>query len=524
MQDFHFTLHHIPGKSNSKADILSRRPGFEKGVNDNDDITLLPEHLFSHDTDQPEPLSLRLVEYELTPIHFLDRILRVQNNLDGVVKKMLDKKDINWKTLEDGTITFKDRVYVPIDKKLRGDIISQHHDTPLTGHYGRFKTVENITRDYWWPTIHRDVQTYVNGCETCQRTKSHRIPSKTPLHPFDPPSRPWEVITVDLVGPLPECQGYNAILTIVDWSTKATKFEPTHLELTSEGFAKILRDRVVRDHGLPRRIIHDRDTCFMSKYMTDLFRLLGTKQNPSTAYHPQTDGQTERMNQTLEQYLHIFIEFCQDDWKEWLSLAEFSYNDSKHAATQQTPFFLNYGQHPWKGDDVRREARNESAGQFAERMKHIREEANAALRQSAERMKTAYDKHARPSIEYAEGDKVYLEATNIKTHRPSKKLDDKRYGPFKIVKKVGKTAYKLQLPEHWPAVHPVFNECYLTLYHPPVYPNQQKPPPPPPVEIEGAIEYDVETVFHANNVTKCNTLYTGKDTHERTTLGNQSLI
>src|SRR5580698_1439513 len=232
---------------------------------------------------------------------------------------------------------------------------------------------------------------YVDGCETCQRTKAHRIPSKTPLHPFDPPSRPWEVITVDLVGPLPECQGYNAILTIVDWSTKATKFEPTHLELTSEGFAKILRDRVVRDHGLPRRIIHDRDTRFMSKYMTDLFRLLGTKQNPSTAYHPQTDGQTERMNQTLEQYLRIFIEFRQDDWKEWLSLAEFSYNDSKHAATQQTPFFLNYGQHPWKGDDVRREARNESAGQFAERMKHIREEANAALRQSAERMKTAYD-------------------------------------------------------------------------------------------------------------------------------------
>jgi hypothetical protein len=110
-------------------------------------------------------------------------------------------------------------------------------------------------------------------------------------------------------------------------------------------------------------------------------------------------------------------------------------------------------------------------------------------------MKTAYDKHARPSIEYAEGDKVYLEATNIKTHRPSKKLDDKRYGPFKIVKKVGKTAYELQLPEHWPAVHPVFNECYLTLYHPPVYPNQQKPPPPPPVEIEGATEYDVETVL-----------------------------
>jgi hypothetical protein len=172
-------------------------------------------------------------------------------------------------------------------------------------------------------------------------------------------------------------------------------------------------------------MIHDRDTRFVSKYITELFGLLGIKQNPSTAYHPQTDGQTERMNQIVEQYLRIFINYRQDDWKEWLPMAEFSYNNSVHAATQQTPFFINYGQHPWTGEDTRREVRNESATEFANRMKKVRQEAKAALRQAAERMKDQYDKHARPSIEYSPGDKVYLESTNLKTNRPSKKLDDK---------------------------------------------------------------------------------------------------
>jgi RNase H-like domain found in reverse transcriptase/Reverse transcriptase (RNA-dependent DNA polymerase)/Integrase zinc binding domain/Chromo (CHRromatin Organisation MOdifier) domain len=497
LQEFHFTLHHIPGKQNSKADILSRRPGFEKGTDDNDDTTLLPPVLFSTtdtiETD-PEPLLLQRISHELAPITFLPRILRSRNNLDERVKKMINRKESGWKTLDDGTMTFKDRVYVPKDKTLRGDIISQFHDNPLSGHYGHFKTAERILRDYWWPSLHHDIKTYVDGCETCQRTKAHRIPAKTPLHPFEPPSRPWEVVTIDLIGPLPECQGYNAVFTIVDWFSKSVKFEPAHLELKSEGCARILRDRVIRDHGLPRRMIHDRDTRFVSKYITELFGLLGIKQNPSTAYHPQTDGQTERMNQIVEQYLRIFINYRQDDWKEWLPMAEFSYNNSVHAATQQTPFFINYGQHPWTGEDTRREVRNESATEFANRMKKVRQEAKAALRQAAERMKDQYDKHARPSIEYSPGDKVYLESTNLKTNRPSKKLDDKRLGPFEVVKKVGPAAYKLKLPSTWPAIHPQFNEQYLSPHKPAQYRNQQNPPPPPPIEVEEGIEYAVESI------------------------------
>jgi transposase InsO family protein len=165
----------------------------------------------------------------------------------------------------------------------------------------------------------------------------------------------------------------------VDWLTKAVKFEPTHIELNSPGFARILGDRVIRDHGMFKKIIHDRDTRFTSAYTRDLLTLLGSEQNPSTAYHPQTDGQSERANQTVEQYLRIFIDYHQDDWKEWLALAEFSYNNSTHAATKNSPFFLNHGFHPWTGEDSRREVKNESAAQFATRMKKIHKDATSAL-------------------------------------------------------------------------------------------------------------------------------------------------
>jgi len=189
----------------------------------------------------PESLFISQI-VQIKPITFLPRILQSQQNLDPNVRILITKHDSNFKTLEDRTISYKDLTYVPLDQTLQGDIISYHHDTPLSGHYGQFKTTENILHNYWWPNIHHDVKQYISGCETCQCTKPHRIPHKTPLHPFEPLTQPWEVITVDLIGPLPECQGYNAILTIIDWFTKAVKFEATHLELNSEGFARILQD------------------------------------------------------------------------------------------------------------------------------------------------------------------------------------------------------------------------------------------------------------------------------------------
>jgi len=166
-----------------------------------------------------------------------------------------------------------------------------------------------------------------------------------PLHPHEAPSQPWEVITLDLLRPLPMSNRYNAILIIVNRLTKHVKFEAMHVELTTEGFVKTLRDRVFCNHGLLRKVIHDHDPQFVNKYIKSLFDLLGIKQNASTAFHPITEGQTERINQDIEEYLHIFVNQQQDNWDEWLLITEFCHNDREHSATKQMPFFLNTGQH-----------------------------------------------------------------------------------------------------------------------------------------------------------------------------------
>lgn len=222
--------------------------------------------------------------------------------------------------------------------------------------------------------------------------------------------------------------------------------------------------------------------------------LLGIERNPSTAYHPITDGQTERINQEIEQYLRIFINERQNDWADWLSMAQFAYNNKVHSSTGYSPFFLNYGQHPYKGTEPRTKAANKSATDFKAELEEAGREATATLKKAAEDMKRYYDKGKQPAKQYKAGDKVYVEGKNITTTRPTKKLDDKRYGPFKVLKKVRSSTYKLDLPKTWKAIHPVFNETLLTPFHEPAFPNQKKPSPPPAVEVEGSPEYEVETI------------------------------
>ena len=231
-----------------------------------------------------------------------------------------------------------------------------------------------ITCNYWWPGIRYDVKRYVSACDTCQRIKPHRAKLNAPLHPNEVPAAPWEIVSSDLIGELPESQGHNAICVFVDRFSKQIHLVPTSTDLSSEGMAKLYRDHIFRLHGIPRKFIHDRGTQYELRFMKELYKLLGIEGNPSTAYHPQTDGQTERVNQEVEIYLRAFVNHHQSDWVEWLALAEFAYNNRKHSSTKQSPFFVNYGQHPYQETSPKWESNNESAQDFAQWMASVHKE------------------------------------------------------------------------------------------------------------------------------------------------------
>ena len=176
---------------------------------------------------------------------------------------------------------------------------------------------------------------------------------------------------VDLIGELPASSGFNAICVFVDRFSKQIHMIPTTTKLTAEGMARLYCDHVFCLHGLPKKIIHDRGTQFDAQMMKELYHLLHIEGNPSTAYHPQTDGQTERINQELEQYLRLYVNHRQSDWAEWLALAEFAYNNREHSATKMSPFYITSGIHPMDFLPASTASANLPAEEFAMHMKNV---------------------------------------------------------------------------------------------------------------------------------------------------------
>ncbi|GJP83868.1 hypothetical protein CLOP_g13969 [Closterium sp. NIES-67] len=202
------------------------------------------------------------------------------------------------------------------------------------------------TRNYYWPNMADDVRKYVSSCTICQIMKSSHQRAAGLLQPLDPPERPWQHVTMDYVTGLPaDPSGNDAILVVVDRLTKMAHFIACQQTITAEQTAQLFIANVIRLHGLPSAIISDRDPKFTSNFWRHLWDQFGTKLQFSSAYHPQTDGQTERVNQTMEQLIRTT---CTDPstWEKSLPLLEFAYNNATSATTNHSPFFLNYGQDP----------------------------------------------------------------------------------------------------------------------------------------------------------------------------------
>jgi len=209
---------------------------------------------------------------------------------------------VEWSE-DDGVLRFRGKIYVPWNSDLRRQIISLCHDTKVAGHPRCWKTLELVFRNYWWPQMSRYIGQYVSTCDLCLRTKPIRQAPVSELHPLRIPDSRWNTLSVDFVVELPLSSRHDAVMTVIDSVSKRAHFIPTHMTVTAEGAARLFLHQVWKLHGLPKHVVLDCGPQFITRFTKELYQLLGIKLASSTAWHPQTNGQTERVNQELDQYL-----------------------------------------------------------------------------------------------------------------------------------------------------------------------------------------------------------------------------
>jgi len=460
---FDFILKHVAGTKMGKADGLSRRSDWKIGVDKDNSNQVFIKDNWIHNMYE--------VVVEGSEVDILEKIKKARSKNEDVVRVVEEMKKAGVKELRgdewkiEGELVLKEeKVYVPKDEELRVEVIRLHHDVLAAGHEGRWKTVELVTRNYWWPGVTRDVGKYVEGCDLCQRMKNRTEEPAGKLKLSKVPKKPWSHLTVDFITKLLVVAGKDAVLVVCDRLSKMTHFVATTEGISVEGLARLFWDNVWKLHGLPESVVSDRGPQFIAELTKELNRMLGIKTKLSTAFHPQTDGQTKRMNQELEQYLQFFIEHRQKDWPEWMAAAEFAINNKVHTATKVSLFIANYGREMRMGGDIRRKGKVESATEFVQRMKRIHEKAEAALRKTQEEMKRYVNRGRKETEEWKKGDQVLLSTKDLVfKERPSKKLTERYVGLYAIEEVVSSNAVKLKLPSLM-RIHPVVNVSRIVHY------------------------------------------------------------
>ncbi|GAW05938.1 Retrotransposable element Tf2 155 kDa protein type 1 [Lentinula edodes] len=505
---FDFIIEHRPGRLSNGPDGLSRRPDHEEGKeHDNKNQVLLDnKRVWRCCRVMLQPYQFVVKVGEIAEVEDDSKILeriRVASPKDTKLEAVFNKEHADgliqrrlkeWEVI-DRVVYFRGLVSVPNDPDIKHQILELYHDSIPAGHPGEAATLAAVMRNYRWPRMAEYVKQYVSGCETCQLNKPRRQRPFGKLQTTEIPEGPWQFITVDFIGPLPESNGYDFIMVVVDRFLKRAHFLPCNSTITAEGAADLFMERIWCLHGTPRKVLSDRGPQFISKFLARIYERMGIKRSLSTAYHAQTDGQTERVNQDLEVYLRIFVNYYQDDWSRWLPFAEFAQSNCHHTAIGTTPFFAEYGYHPTFSIDPVSNQRVPKADNHLDQIHQVQRNIQSMLEIAAERMKRFYDEWKEDAPQYQPGDKVFLERTDLHSLRPSHKLDHKRYGPYTIQEKISDSAYKIRIPSHW-RVHDVFHVSSMIPVNKDTIIGRIQPPPPPVFLYEdGTEEREVEQIL-----------------------------
>ncbi|CEP11874.1 hypothetical protein [Parasitella parasitica] len=319
--DYNFQIVYRPGKQNAAADALSRKDRPIEGESDSrkgtTPMVLLPPELFINSIQT----SINLNQASSSLVQTIKMHLPTDKTFGLIVKAFEEnksKEENNDYYLQPGLLFYKNKsLCIPDSEEIKKIILEQCHDSPTAGYFGITKTYERVAREYYWPDLRSDI-----------------------------PEKPCTSIFMDFITQLPPSDNYTAICVIADRFTKKAIFLPTHNSIDAEGACDLLLQHLFCHYGFPADIVSDRGVTFTLKFTTSLLKIFNIKQNMSTAFHPQTDGQTERINSILEQYLRCYIKYHQSDWSKFLCIAQIACNPTKHSTTGVTPHFANYDYEP----------------------------------------------------------------------------------------------------------------------------------------------------------------------------------
>ncbi|KAK1429741.1 hypothetical protein QVD17_11959 [Tagetes erecta] len=442
IKDYDCEIHYHPGKANVVADALSRK-------------------------EKHEPIRVKACQLIITP-GVMEEIRRAQVealNEDQIKAERMIGKEIELTENTYGVKTIYGKIWVPRFGEIRKGVLDEAHKSRYSIHPGGTKMYQDLKRDYWWPGMKREVEAYVSKCLTCLQVKAEHQKQYGKIQPLEVPEWKWEHITMDFITKLPRTpKGYDTIWVVVDRLTKSAHFLPIKEAISSEKLAEEFIKEVVTRHGMPVSIVSDRDTRFTSKFWKKFHEEMGTRLHISSAYHPQTDGQSERTIQTLEDMLRACVLEFGGSWDSHLPLAEFSYNNSYHASIKMPPFEMLYGRRCrtpicWGEIGQRELGSLEIVEATTEKLEKIKE----CMKAAKDRQKSYADKR-RKDIVFQVGDKVMLKVSpwkGIIRFRKRGKLSPRYIGPFKIVARVGDVAYRLDLPEELSGIHPTFHVSHL---------------------------------------------------------------
>ncbi|KAD3067059.1 hypothetical protein E3N88_34939 [Mikania micrantha] len=442
LNDYDCDIRYHPGKANVVADALSRKERIK------------PTRVRALSLTIQSSLIPRIREAQKTALqegHYKEESLRG-----------MDKQ---FKVTDDDVSYFMNRIWVPTLDNLRQIILDEAHKSRYSIHPGADKMYQDLKGYYWWPGMKKDIALYVGKCLNCSKVKTeHQKPSGLLQQP-EIPQWKWEQISMDFITKLPRTVGgYDTIWVIVDRLTKSAHFLPIREDYKMEKLSSIYIKEVVSRHGVPLSIISDRDSRFTSRFWQTLQKALGTRLDLSTAYHPQTDGQSERTIQTLEDMLRACVLDFGGSWDSHLPLVEFSYNNSYHSSIQCAPFEALYGRKCrspvcWTEIGESQLTGPELIQETTDKIFKIRERIKAAR----DRQKSYADRRRKP-LEFAIGDKVLLKVSpwkGVVRFGKKGKLAPRYVGPFEILERIGPVAYKLKLPQELGGVHDTFHVSNL---------------------------------------------------------------